>query len=96
MAPSKRHGNAWRTVGEMVAGGYSTTEALAAATSVAAQAGGLAATTGRLAPGRAADLLVVGGDLSRDTSTLSTPLAVLVNGVPAQLGTGERSPASRD
>ncbi len=85
MGPTKRHGNLWRTVGEMVEGGYLAAEALAAATSVAAQACGLAAEVGRLAPGHAADVLVVDGDLSQDLTTLSAPRAVLVNGVPAQL-----------
>jgi imidazolonepropionase-like amidohydrolase len=94
MGPTKRHGNLWRTVGEMVEAGYPPAEALAAATSVAAQACGLAAETGRLAPGYAADVLVVEGDLSQDVSTLSRPCAVLVNGVPAQLETSERSAAS--
>jgi hypothetical protein len=34
MGPTKRHGNLWRTVGEMVEGGYPATEALTAATSL--------------------------------------------------------------
>lgn len=93
MGPTKRHGNLWRTVGEMVQGGYTAAEALAAATSVAAQACGLAATTGRLAPGHAADLLIVDGDLSHDVSTLSSPRAVLVRGIPAQLHTSQRPAA---
>ena len=38
IAPTKRHGNAWRTVGELIKGGYPAEEALAAATSVAAAA----------------------------------------------------------
>jgi imidazolonepropionase-like amidohydrolase len=87
MGPPKRHGNVWRTVGEMVEGGYPAADALAAATSVSAQACGLAGVTGRLAPGLAADVLVVDGDLARDVSTLSRPRALLVNGVPAQLRT---------
>ena len=41
MGPTKRHGNLWRVVGEMVEGGYSPAEALAAATSVTARACGL-------------------------------------------------------
>lgn len=94
MGPQKRHGNLWRTVGEMVEGGYSAADALAAATSVAAQACGLAAETGRLAPGHAADVLVVDGDLSQDVSTLSSPRAVLVNGIPAQLHTSQPSAAA--
>lgn len=82
MGPTKRHGNAWRTVGELVDGGYSVTEALTAATSVAAQACGLAGETGRLAAGYSADVLVVDGDLTHDVSLLSGPLEVLVRGTP--------------
>ena len=80
MGPTKRHGNAWRTVAEQVDGGYSVPEALASATSLAAQACGLAAENGRLAAGYDADLLVVAGDLSRDVTLLSSPLDVLVRG----------------
>jgi imidazolonepropionase-like amidohydrolase len=85
MGPPKRHGNAWRTVGELVEGGYSVAEALAAATSLAATACGLAGETGRLAAGYAADLLVVDGDVARDPSTLSSPQQVLVRGPPVDL-----------
>jgi imidazolonepropionase-like amidohydrolase len=86
MAPAKQHGNVWRVVEEMVQAGYSPAEALAAATSVTARACGLSGVTGRLAPGHVADVLVVDGDLSRDLSALSRPVAVLVAGVPVQAG----------
>ena len=82
MGPMKRHGNVWRMVGEMVEGGYPVAEALAAATSVAAQACGLGSKTGRLAAGFAADILVVDGDLAQDPSVLSTPRQVLIRGTP--------------
>jgi len=85
MGPPKRHGNAWRAVGELVEGGYPVDEALAAATSLAAAACGLAGETGRLAQGYAADLLVTDGDLSQDISLLSRPREVLVRGTPADL-----------
>jgi imidazolonepropionase-like amidohydrolase len=85
MAPFKRHGNVWRTVGEMVEGGYPAAEALAAATSRAAEACGLAGVTGRLARGYAADLLVVDGDPADDPSVLGRPREVLVRGVPVDL-----------
>jgi imidazolonepropionase-like amidohydrolase len=85
MGPTKRHGNAWRTVGEQVDGGYPVSEALASATSLAAQACGVAAETGRLAPGYAADLLVVAGDLAQDVTLLNRPLDVLVGGTHVQL-----------
>jgi imidazolonepropionase-like amidohydrolase len=85
MGPTKRHGNAWRTVAEQVDGGYTVSEALASATSLAAQACGLAQETGRLAAGYAADLLVVAGDLSTDVTLLSSPRDVLVRGTRVEL-----------
>ena len=85
MGRTKQHGNAWRTVGEMVEGGYPVAEALAAATSVTADACGLARETGRLAAGYAADLVVVDGDLAEDLSLLSAPRVVFVRGAPVDL-----------
>ncbi|HEY6747835.1 MAG TPA: amidohydrolase family protein [Mycobacteriales bacterium] len=85
IGPTKRHGNAWRTVGELVEAGYPVAEALAAATSVAADACGLAGDTGRLAAGYAADLLVVDGDLAQDLAPLAAPREVLVRGTPVDL-----------
>jgi len=41
MGPFKRHANAWRAVGDQVEGGYPVAEALASATSLAAEACGL-------------------------------------------------------
>lgn len=80
MAPPKRHGNAWRTVAELVEGSYPVAEALATSTSVAAWACGLDGETGRLAAGHAADVLVVDGDLAHDVSALGRPREVLVRG----------------
>jgi imidazolonepropionase-like amidohydrolase len=94
MAPAKRHGNAWRTVGDFVEGGYPVADALAAATSVAAEACGLATETGRLAKGYAADLLIVDGDLAQDPSVLGAPRQVVVRGV-ALLDGGATGAASR-
>ena len=85
MAPPKRHGNAWRTVGELAEGGYPAAEALAAATSVAADACGLTGETGRLVEGYAADVLVVEGDLAQDLSLLGTPREVLIRGTSVEL-----------
>ncbi|HET8765739.1 MAG TPA: amidohydrolase family protein [Pedococcus sp.] len=85
MAPAKKHGNVWRTVGEMVEAGYDTAAALAAATSVAADACSLGGVTGRLAPGHVADLLVVDGDVSTEPAALSQPRAVVVRGQRADL-----------
>ena len=83
--PQKRHGNVWRAVGEMVADGYPTAEALATATSLAADACGLADEAGRLAVGYTADILVVDGDLSSDISGLSHPREVLIRGTRVAL-----------
>ena len=77
--PAKLHGHLWRSVAELVRGGWSADEALATATSVAAEDCGIDA--GRLVVGRLADLLVVDGDLAADLSALSRPLAVWVGGV---------------
>lgn len=85
MGPMKRHGNAWRMVGELVDGGYPVAEALAAATSVAAEACAIAGETGRLVAGYAADVLVVNGELAKDPSLLSAPQEVLVRGTAVDL-----------
>ena len=54
-------------------------EALATATSVAAEDCGVDA--GRLVPGALADLLVVEGDVAADVTALGRPVAVWVGGV---------------
>lgn len=82
MAPVKRHGNSWRTIIEQVDAGYPVAEALASATSLAAQACRLQDQTGRLVDGLAADLLVVPGDLTDNIAALGTPAAVLLRGTP--------------
>jgi len=82
-APIKPHGSAWRALGDLVRGGYSPAEALATATSGAADVCGLGETTGRLAAGYAADLLVVDGDLRSDFEALGRPVSVHVRGVQA-------------
>jgi imidazolonepropionase-like amidohydrolase len=86
MGPIKRHGNVWRTVGELVEAGCSTAEALKVATSVTAEACGLGTLTGRLAAGFAADILVAPGDLSLDVSSLGTPERVMIRGTDVDLG----------
>jgi imidazolonepropionase-like amidohydrolase len=85
MAPPKRHGNVWRTVGEQVEGGYPVHEALASTTSLAAQACGLGAETGRLEAGYAADVIVVAGDHAQDVSLLGNPLEVHIRGTRLRL-----------
>ena len=77
--PAKPHGHLWRSVAELVRGGWPVDEAVATATAVAAEDCGVDA--GRLAPGRLADLLVVDGDLSADVEALGRPVAVWLGGV---------------
>jgi imidazolonepropionase-like amidohydrolase len=61
-------------------GGYSPIEALRAATSVAAQACGVGARKGRIAPGFDADLLAVEGDPLTDLAALHAVKAVFRSG----------------
>jgi len=80
VGPLKRHGSVVLGVIDLPAAGLSTEEALATATSSAAAACGLERETGRLAPGLAADLLAVDGDLRSDLEPLRFPTSVLVRG----------------
>jgi imidazolonepropionase-like amidohydrolase len=80
--PAKPHGHLWRSVAALVDGGWPVAEALASATSVAAEDCDVPA--GRLAPGRLADLLVVDGDLAADVTVLARPVAVWVGGVAVE------------
>ena len=80
VGPPKDHGFQWRAVLELTECGYDLAEALATATSVAADVCGLGEVTGRLAPGLAADLLVTGSDVRREPEALSRPAAVWVRG----------------
>jgi len=82
-APTKRHGALRLAVEELLEAGYPVAEALATATSVAADELGLGEVTGRLRAGLAADLLVVDGDLATDPQALSRPIAVVVRGAQA-------------
>lgn len=61
--------------------GMSTEDVLVAATSGAADALGLSGVTGRLAPGRAADLIGVGGDPRTDLGVLADLRLVVAGGV---------------
>jgi imidazolonepropionase-like amidohydrolase len=83
ISPAKAHGGVVWAVLDLVAAGYPVTEALATATSGAAESCGLADVTGRLAAGLAADLLVVDGDLSQDPEAMLRPVAVVVRGARA-------------
>lgn len=82
IGPAKRHGLLPQAVRELVEAGLGVAEALATATSGAAEALGLGSRKGRLAPGRDADLLVVDGDLEHDIAALLQPRAVWLHGVP--------------
>jgi imidazolonepropionase-like amidohydrolase len=79
--PAKRHGTLPRAVLDLQAAGLTITQALATATSVAADALGLAG-KGRVAVGHDADLLIVNGDLASDPAALLDPLAVFRAGHP--------------
>jgi imidazolonepropionase-like amidohydrolase len=80
VGPLKRHGSVVRSVIDLLDAGLSAEQALATATSSAAVACGLERRTGRLAPGLAADLLAVDGDLRSGLDGLPSPTAVLVRG----------------
>jgi imidazolonepropionase-like amidohydrolase len=83
ISPAKRHGVLPEAVIELVDAGASVDQALAGATGRAADACGLAARTGRLQAGLAADLLIVDGNPFSDITVLRTPLTVVARGVEA-------------
>ena len=77
--PAKGHGTLPFAIEDLVEGGVAVADALATATSLAAEACGLGRTTGRLVAGADADLLVVEADVAADVTTLRRPLAVLIS-----------------
>ena len=79
-APPKRHGGTALAIQTLMEAGYPVAEAVATATSVAADHVGLAGTTGAVRAGLAADLLIVEGDVALDPSALARPVAGLVRG----------------
>ena len=81
-APPKRHGGTALAIQTLVEAGYPVAEAVATATSVAADHAGLAEVTGAVRAGLAADLLVVDGALATDPGALDRPVAVIVRGTP--------------
>lgn len=91
--PAKPHGVLAFAVAELVTSGLPVAAALAAATSAAALACGLAGSVGRLRPGLVADLLVVDGDLERDVLALTRVRDVVLRGRPLVTDTGPRSPS---
>lgn len=81
IGPPKRHGVLPYSVADLVDGGVPHADALASATSVAADGCGIGDRVGRVRPGLDADLLVVHGDPLRDIAALRDVAAVYVRGV---------------
>jgi imidazolonepropionase-like amidohydrolase len=79
----KPHGSIALAIDDLVSAGFPVAEALATATSLAADACGLGEVTGSLRSGLAADLLVVDGDLRDGIDTLRTSASVWARGVSA-------------
>lgn len=80
VSPSRRHGVLPEAVIDLVDGGVSTADALASATSLAAEACGVGDRKGRLAARFDADLLIIDGDPLADITALRSPAAVYVRG----------------
>jgi imidazolonepropionase-like amidohydrolase len=80
ISPAKRHGIVPMAVVDLVSCGMPASQALAAATGLAARACGLEGRTGRLAVGLDADLLMVGADPLADVTVLLHPRAVVSRG----------------
>ncbi|MGH3359717.1 MAG: amidohydrolase family protein [Nocardioidaceae bacterium] len=78
--PGKPHGVLPRAVMSLVDGGIPASDALASATSIAADACGLGARKGRIRPGLDADLVVVGGDPLTDIAALQNVRVVYIGG----------------
>lgn len=81
VGPLKRHGVLPYAVADLVNGGVPQVDALASATSRAADGCGIGDRVGRVRPGLDADLLVVHGDPLRDIAALRDVAAVYVRGV---------------
>lgn len=74
-------------IADLIGGGIAAADALASATSLAAQACGLGDRKGRLHPGYDADLAVVDGDPLADIASLTAVRAVYLGGRAAQPAT---------
>jgi hypothetical protein len=79
----KPHGILALAIADLTAGGIPAADALASATSLAAQACGLANFKGRLHPGYDADLAIVDGDPLTDIAALTAVQAVYLGGQAA-------------
>ncbi|OJF10990.1 amidohydrolase family protein [Couchioplanes caeruleus] len=91
--PAKPHGVLAHAVGELVRSGLPVRAAVAAATSEAAEACGLAGTAGRLRRGMVADLVVVDGDVERDVLALTRVRDVILRGRSVVSGAEPRAPS---
>ncbi len=80
IGPRKPHSVLPEAVADLVAGGVSAADALAAATWRAAQSCGLGKRKGRLRAGYDADLLLVDGNPLDDIGALRRVSAVILNG----------------
>jgi len=80
LGPWVAHGNLHRALSLLEDAGFSTAEALTAATSQAARVCGLEHQKGWLRRGYDADLVVVGGDLQSNLSGLENVLLVVLGG----------------
>ncbi len=76
----KPHGLMAEAIADLVAAGISTSDALASATSIAAEACGLGGRKGRLRAGYDADLLLVDGDPTDDVGALTRVAGVMAGG----------------
>lgn len=85
-----RHGDNWREPAAMVADGMTPTQALHAATDVAAKILRQSKNFGRIAPGLAADLAAFEGDPSTRIAALQHPVFVMKAGLPYR--TPDRTP----
>jgi imidazolonepropionase-like amidohydrolase len=83
LSDGKPHGVLPAGIADFVASGIPPAEALASATSVAAEKCGLGPRKGRLRAGYDADVLIVDGDPLADISALERVRAVYVGGVLA-------------
>jgi imidazolonepropionase-like amidohydrolase len=82
ISDGKPHGILALAVADLVAGGIPAADAIASATSLAADACGLGSRKGRLHPGYDADLVLVDGDPLADIGALTAVQAVYLGGQP--------------
>jgi imidazolonepropionase-like amidohydrolase len=87
ISDGKPHGVLALAIADLITGGIPAADALASATSLAAQACGLGDRKGRLHPGYDADLAVVDGDPLADIAALTAVRAVYLGGRAAQPAT---------